>query len=295
MKESLSARRSHWLAERSSPAFGQVIIWILLAAGVMMAALSFEMKTGQRQGPSTVLSWLPHAALASSIPFWICRGLLIAGGVSWFLQRGLPWSPWLTTAGFIGLWSMHIENTWAGAHIFHTSAMLIVLHAVWITLYSREIKAALREKRYWYAAIYPRWVFVAGLFYLGIFHTYAGLAKFAYSGVGWANGESLQLWAHMDGYRWSPATQLLLNSRTAAMGLQWLTLVAETGAVFAVPFRWSRILFGLLLVGFYCGVLLTFPYGFQFNLLLTAAYFLPLEEWLRKRYPVDDAFSQHAK
>jgi hypothetical protein len=211
---------------------------------------------------------------------------MLVGIVGWFFHRGLPFSPWLTVAGFIGLWSMHIENTWAGAHIFHASAMLLVLHACWATIYHREIQAAVATRTYWQAALYPRWVFLAGLAYLGLFHTYAGLAKFAYSGLDWANGESLQLWAHMDGYRWSPATQLLLNSRTAAMLLQWLTLIAETGAVFAVPFRRVRILFGLLLVGFYCGVLLTFPYGFQFNLLLTAAYFLPLEEWMRKRYPV---------
>ncbi len=294
MKPNWQERWSRWLAERSTPAFGQLVIWILLIAGLTMLVQSYEMKAGPRQGPSTVFSWLPPEILAASAPFFLFRLLLIAGTIGWVLHRGLPWTPWLTVSGFIGLWSMHIENTWAGAHIFHASAMLLVLHALWVTFYFREIQSAVRAHNFWRSALYPRWVFVAGLVYLGLFHTYAGLAKFAFSGLDWANGESLQLWAHMDGYRWSPATQLLLNSRTAAMLLQWLTLVAETGAVLAVPFRWPRILFGLLLVGFYCGVMLTFPYGFAFNLVLTALYFLPVEEWLRRRYPVDDAILPQA-
>lgn len=280
MNDSTLDRYSDWLAERSRPIFGQLLIWLLLVAGLVMVLWTYEMKEGPRQGPSTIFSWLPVAILDAPLTFHFFRAILVAGGICWAFQRGLLWSPWLTVIGFLGLWSLHVENTWAGAHIFHASAMLLVLHAVWVALDRKEISAAVERGDYFQTNLYPRWVFLLGLFYLGLFHTYAGLSKFMTSGTDWANGHSLQLWAHMDGYRWSPTTQLLLNSRTAATVLQWATLIAETGAVFVLPWRWLRILFGLLLVGFYCGVILTFPYGFEFNLLLTAAYFLPVKEWL---------------
>ena len=40
---------------------------------------------------------------------------------------------------------------------------------------------------------------------------------------------------------------------------------------------------GWALVGFYAGVLATFDYGFQFNAILTALYFLPCERWITRR------------
>jgi hypothetical protein len=125
-------------------------------------------------------------------------------------------------------------------------------------------------------------VYLTGLAYLGLFHTYAGLAKLIYSGPGWANGVSLQLWVHMEAYPWSPTTWLLLSSRTAAKWLQMLTLVAETAGILGVIPR-LRVAVGLLLLAFYVGVIVTFPYGFAINAGLVALYFLPVERWLDRR------------
>lgn len=270
------------LAERSPPLFGQIVTWLLLFTGLVMTVQSFDMSAGPRNpAPSTVISWLPTEILSAHWPFYLFRAMFLVGGAAWGLNRGLRWSCWLAVAGFTGLWGMHLENTWAGAHIFHAANNLLIVQALWTTLYHREITAAWRTSAYWQTPLYPRWVFLLSLAYLGLFHTYAGLAKIVFSGWGWANGTSLQLWTHMEGFRWSPTTQLLLNSKLAAYWLQVFTLITETGAILALPFAKLRVPFGLMLLGFYAGVILTFPYGFEFNMLFTALFFLPVESWLR--------------
>ena len=116
----------------------------------------------------------------------------------------------------------------------------------------------------------PRWVSLASIAYIGIFHTAAGLSKLSFSGLGWANGTSLQLWTYLWGRPWSPTTQLILSSRTFTQGLQALTLVLETAGILAI-FPRLRPWIGWGLVAFYAGVLTTFDYGFQFNALIYGA------------------------
>jgi hypothetical protein len=42
------------------------------------------------------------------------------------------------------------------------------------------------------------------------------------------------------------------------------------------------VFIGIMLVSFYAGVLLTFDYGFHFNLVLTALYYLPFDAWFSR-------------
>ena len=74
---------------------------------------------------------------------------------------------------------------------------------------------------------------------------------------------------------------MMLGSREITKRLQIFTLIIETAGVLAV-FPRLRVWIGLGLVGFYGGVLATFDYGFQFNALLTALYFLPVEQIVTK-------------
>jgi hypothetical protein len=160
--------------------------------------------------------------------------------------------------------------------------MLLVIQAIWITADAPAIKEAIASRTYWATPLVPRWVSLASIAYIGIFHTAAGLSKLWFSGSEWANGTSLQIWTYLWGYRWSPTTQLILSSRSLTQVLQVLTLVVETAGILAIIPR-LRVWVGLALLGFYAGVLATFDYGFQFNALLTAIYFLPLESWTTQR------------
>jgi hypothetical protein len=270
------------LCPRSPPHFGQFINWALIGTAFFLLFLTFEQRTGERQVPTTVLSWLPYAWLSSAWLLWICRVLLVVGCLLWLFNRALPWSCWLTTVAFTALWSLHVETTYNTAHIFNLPNMLLVIQSLWITIEAPQINAAIKSGKYYEAPLLPRWVVLTGIAYIGIFHSAAGLTKLLYSGPGWANGVSLQLWTHLWGHSWAPSTWLILSSRTFTLSLQIATLVIETAGVLAV-FPRLRTWIGLALVGFYAGVLLTFDYGFHFNALFTALYLLPVEPWISAR------------
>ncbi|MCI0360735.1 MAG: hypothetical protein L0211_19840 [Planctomycetaceae bacterium] len=280
----LAARWIELLTCRSLPHFNQLVVWCLLATAAMLAFWpSFEIREGPRQGHATLLFWLPDAVLDSPALFWLFRAVLVAGIVMWLLGRGIPWSCWLTVMGFTGLWSMHVENTYNTSHIFHMANMLLMIQAIWHTADAQAINQALASRRFWTSPLVPRWVSLASIAYIGIFHTAAGLSKLAESGPGWASGTSLQIWTYLWGYSWSPTTQLIVSSRTLTRVLQVATLVFETAGILAlVPAL--RPWIGLGLVAFYVGVLATFDYGFQFNALFTALYFLPCEAWIAARW-----------
>lgn len=270
------------LTQRSRPHFTQLALWLLLATALAAGSVPFTVHPGPRQGPATLLSWLPADVLASDATFWILRGILWIGGLLWAFNRLLPLSPWLTVVGLTSLWSLHVENTTNTSHCFHMANNLLVIYAIWATVDAREIKAAIAEKRYWTTPLVPRWVTLGCIAYIGLFHTAAGLSKLAFGGPQWASGISLQLWTHLWGRPWMPTTQMILASRTCTQWLQIGTLVIETAGILAL-FPRLRTLIGLATLGFYAGVLLTFDYGFQFNALFTALYLLPVERWLSRR------------
>jgi len=281
-----TADNSNWLSQwidhlngRSLPHFNQFVVWCLLGTSAVLACIPFTVREGSRHGHATLFFWLPDAVLDSHAMFWLFRLLLVAGIVLWAFQRALPGSCWLTTIGFTGLWSMHVENTYNTAHIFHMANMLLVIQSLWHTADAAAIRGALPQQAFWTTPLVPRWVSLASITYIGLFHTAAGLSKLAESGPGWASGTSLQIWTYLWGYSWSPTTHLIVSSRTFTQILQIATLVFETAGILAIDPR-LRPWIGLGLVAFYAGVLATFDYGFQFNALFTGLYFLPCEAWI---------------
>jgi hypothetical protein len=278
-RSALRVGEAPWLTrleERTLPHFNQIVVWSLLVTAAILACWPFELHSGERGGFVSLISWLPDEIVQSRLTWLLFRGLLLGGIVLWIFERWLPWSCWLVVIGFTGLWSLHVETTYNTAHIFNMANMLLVIQAIWITPDASLIRQRRKEGTYWLLPLVPRWVSLASIAYIGIFHTAAGLSKLTFSGPGWANGTSLQLWTHLWGRPWSPTTQLILSSRTFTQYLQVLTLVIETAGVLAI-FPRLRAWIGWGLAAFYIGVLATFDYGFQFNALFTALYLLPCE------------------
>lgn len=278
----------------NSVRFGLLSTRVLLIGAIILAFCPFhpDQVAGVGDNPQTVtfLSGLTPELLSHPGLMWGLRITLFFSALLWFFCVLAPVSCWITTLSFLGLWAVRTENSIYSPHIFHVAIMLTLIHAVWFTFYGRQIRMAYKSGATTTTYAYPYWVFWLSVFYIGWFHTLAGIAKLRTHGWEWANGTSLQLWTHAFGYQPSPVTQWIVNDHRMAMLLQQGTLVIETAAILVVlgrPFRW---ILGLLLLAFYGGVLTSFvDYGFHLNAFLTAWFLLAsdflLDSW-RQREPL---------
>lgn len=274
----------------NSVRFGLISTRILLIIAIVLACCPFE-PTGVAENPSpvTFLSSIPADILADPGLLFAMRAVLIVSALLWFFCLLTPLSCWITVLAVGGLWAVRVENSIFSPHIFHVGIMLLLIHAAWFTFYRRQIVYAFRAGETMTTFAYPYWVFWLSVFYIGWFHTLAGVAKLRAHGWQWADGTSLQLWTHAFGYEGSPVTQMIVSNQPLAMLLQQGTLVIETAAILCVlgrPFRW---LVGLTLLGFYGGVLTSFvDYGFHFNAFLTA-WFLLLSDFVLQKWRQPEA------
>lgn len=276
----------------NSVRFGLLSTRILILAAIALACWPFQ-PTGVADNPNDVsfLSGLPGELLSDPGLMYGLRAVVVVAAVMWFFCLLTPLSCWITTLAFASLWALRIENSIYSPHIFHVAIMLMAIHAAWFTFYRRQIVYAYRAAETTTTFAYPYWVFFLSVFYIGWFHTLAGVAKLREHGWQWANGTSLQLWTHAFGYEPSPVTQWIVSNHQVAQLLQQGTLVIETAAILCIlgrPFRW---IVGLTLAGFYAGVLTSFvDYGFHLNAFLTVWFLIisdfVLQKW-RRPSPVD--------
>src|SRR5688572_32522219 len=101
--------RCRWLCGCSLPHFGQLATWLLLGTSLWLAGYPYEIAAGPRQGPASLLFWLPVGVLSSPASFWIARAALVVSVGLWFCRMLLPWSCWFTVIAFTSLWSLHVE------------------------------------------------------------------------------------------------------------------------------------------------------------------------------------------
>jgi hypothetical protein len=270
------------LGRRTRPYFGQLTLALLLFCAVPLV-LYFEWHPegihprGERTGPATVLSCLPDAILLSHrvrIGFGVLYALT---GLLWLLRWGLPWSSWLCALSFLAVLCLYVENSSQVTHVAHLSAHLLLIQALWYQFYAWEIRQADARGRFWQTPLYPHWVHFLSVFAIGTFYGWSGLSKLLESGLGWANGLPLQLWANLWGEQQSLWTQLILADRRFAAILQATTLVGETAGFLAVVSRRARPWIGLLLIGFHIGQIAVFGWGFHANMLMLGLFFLPVE------------------
>jgi hypothetical protein len=270
-----------WLLDAAMPRFGIMVTWLLCLFAIILACSPIEFADGVKsaQGAS-LFSWLPEGLLRSGPFFTGVRVVLAVSAVCWILRVGVPVSCWITTFAFMLMWSLRMENLTNGAHIFNVTNMLMFIHALWYQFYWREMKSGVDADTLWTTACYPRWVFLLSLFYLGWFHTLAGVTKILNSGFGWGNGVSLQLWTELFGNTGTPFAQtILFDSRLTAV-MQTGALVIECASILCLLSTWLRYAVGIGLTGFYIGVLTTFvTFGFHFNAVLVALFLLPVD-WL---------------
>jgi hypothetical protein len=283
------------LLERSRPLYGQLVL-----AALLLSALSTSVyfvthhggihPHGDRGGPVSVLSWLlPDALLLGRRSLQACAGLLVVGVGLWGAGRWVPWSGWLTAISFNGVVALYLESSSQVTHVAHLTGQMLLVYALWYQVCAADIRSARREGRFWSTALYPRWVYSLGVLVVGLFYGLSGVSKLLESGVDWANGTSLQLWASLWGNPDSWWTQLILRNRRFAALLQATALVGETAALPAIVWPRLRPLVGTLLIGFHIGQIAVFGWGFHANMAIIALVFLPFHAWLsrppRERLP----------
>ena len=277
--------------------FGLWSTRILLAFAVVLAVLPFTHQVGFRSNEAaTIFSWVPGVVLRSISVMNLVRLWLLASALLWMFHRYVPWTCWSTVISFTFLWSLRMENVANGAHIFNVTNMLLIVHAMWYQFYGSKIVGGIADPKKHSTDNYPYWVFFLSIFFLGWFHTLAGMTKVLESGIGWGNGTSLQLWVHMFGWRQSPFAQLILYDKTLASILQTGALLIELGSILCIMNTWLRYIVGVLLLSFYVGVLGTFvDFGFHFNAILVAWFLLPVFEkmnglpWFPKKKKTSDS------
>ena len=267
--------RLDFLFDRTTPKFGQHSIWLLLVFSVILAIQSPPNVEGERsETPATFLSQLPKEVLTSAATYEFVRWTLVLGAFGWAPQQFLPYTCWITAISAHVLIAMQLDNDWQSSHAFHITAWLLVIHALWFHYFREPISQAGKKKEFSKTPLYPRWVFLLSIFYIGIFHTLGGLTKLQTSGLNWANGVSLQLWVDNFGWHNSPTSQLLLNNRSLAWISQLTALVIQTGAILALFNRWLRFGIGVALIVGYVGLFsIFFDYALLLNCILVEWFF----------------------
>lgn len=280
---STGTRVTTYLLATASPVFGQWVTWLLCVFALVLAISPIEFAQGVRAAdPATVFWWLPETLLRSGLFFTSIRVVLAVSAIAWMFRVAVPISGWATTITFMLMWSLRMENLTNGAHIFNVTNMLLLIHAMWFHFYGHEIKMAAATGQNGFAAsrCYPRWVFWLSVFYLGWFHTLAGVTKVLTTGWHWGSGTSLQLWTELFGNTSSPFAQVVLYDSRLTAVMQTGALVIELASILAIAHVSLRYLIGFGLTGFYLGVLTTFvTFGFHFNAILVALFLLPVD-WL---------------
>ncbi len=277
------------LGQRTVPHHGQLVLLVLLLAaawycsqyaGSYASGWRAHTYRAVRNTPATVVSFLPDAVRCDERVLQGAAWVFYAAAVLWAAQVLLPWSSWLAALAFTLVMALHYENKNALAHSTHLTNVLLWLYALWYGCCAGDIRRALRAGRFWSTPLYPNWIQALALFYIGLFYSMSGVSKLVHSGVGWANGTSLQLWVMLWGDKASFWTQQLLAHRSLAQLLQTTTLAAEVVALPAVCFRRTRFLEGLALVGFHVGSISVFHYTFHANAVLIGLLFLPFDRWV---------------
>jgi len=271
-----------WLNEEATPFFGQLSTWLLLLFAIIVALTPIEFELGdRREAAATIFSWLPESIVRSPQLFFGVRIALLISAIAWAFRVAIPISCWSTVLFSTLYWALRMENLTNGAHIFNVTNWLLIIHAMWFHFRRQEIGSALQSGNFWQARLYPRWVLWLCIFYLGWFHSLAGLSKIMNTGFGWGDGVSLQLWTELFGWKPSPFGKLLLWDVRLTALMQTGALAIECLSILCIVNRWFRYAIGFALFGFYLGVLTTFiDFGFHFNAILVAVFLLPTDRLL---------------
>lgn len=259
----------------TKPHVGQFVVWGILLHAIVFLPVHLPLSAGPRNGPATVLSFLPEVFLTAPPVFHFFRWLLVAAGILWALQLLVPLSSWVSVIAYTVTVALVFENSTQIDHTKNLANLVLFVHAMWYHFDATNICTALTRNAFWTSRVYPKWIHFLSVFCIAIYHSNAALSKLLQSGIGWPNGLSLQLWVHLMGREHSLVNTFILSSRTTAALMQWATLLLEASSLVALFCPRLRVPIGVALLGLYIGIADSFGFSFALNGFLIAAFFFP--------------------
>ena len=271
-----------WLWKRTKPLYAQTLVWVTLGSAYWLAFGEPNYYTiGEPTNDIvTYLAFLPNEFVRDRLIYTIVQWLFAGFGLLWILQRGLPYTSWGATLCFTTLISLFQENIFYHDHIFQVTNMILIVLCFWYHFAASEIKASLREGRFWTTLLVPNWVVYLSIFYISVYYAFVGWHKVWVSGFDWINGVSLQLWIlSWDRDDYFPNSWIVQNVYVAAFA-QAFTLFAEGFAFLGLFNKTWRTVMGVSLVAFHIGQEWVFDFDFESNLVMVAYVYLPFAAWL---------------
>lgn len=260
---------SCWLLALERPTATRLTLAGTLLVALYSCTTITQHPPGTRENCLSLLCFLPEAVIFNPRLFVALKLVFFASAVLWFLQRILPWSSTIAALSFTVLVSLSHDTNYYTPHLYHFENLYLLICATWQLLYRAPIAESLRCGRFWNTPLVPNWVNFLFLYYISLAYSFSGASKIFYSGLGWANGLSLQLWVKFlaESRLDNPIVQLLVSERVIAFAAQLTTLIAEAFCWLALFSLRLRVLLGVLLLGFHLTSEFVFGLGFYGNIL----------------------------
>jgi len=215
---------------------------LALAAALSISLIVGPASTHPWCGPASTLYWTVGAEPGLTARFLISIALLC----STFRDAHGGRVSMLTATAFTVAGAVYVEQAERIHHVWHLPVLLL-----WV-----EATGALRTERIRSATV-------------GLWHAHAAASKLQAHGLAWADGNSMAVW--VDAFAYPHARWLAEAPRWALAAGQAFALTVEAACALAWIPR-LRPVIGWALLAFYVGVLVTFPFGFAGNAVLTYLY-----------------------
>lgn len=266
-----------------SPTFGVIVLFSTFALVLYYTGTLYLGPVTDRAQALTLVGFLPEDVLHSDIIFRSLKGIVFLGVLLWAFHIALPLSPWITLLAFTFIICQSIESKYYTYHMYHIVNVTLFVSTLWYTFDCQTLKSKRNAAALLRGVRVPYFVFFVPIFYLAVSYTFSGLTKLYHSGLGWANGTSLQIWLlfYQDKSTW--LGDLIISNKLLAKFLLSSTLFFESTAILAMLFTRLRPLYGLGLVGFHVGVEICLGFAFYGNIVCDLLFFVIYPPFFKDR------------
>ena len=235
--------------------------------------------------PKGWMAWFPPSWVMSYTLYRAVGLVAFLSALLWMFKRFLPWTPIVCALSFGIHVSQQESLMFNYKHELLPGVVLLTLFAGLYTLRHASFSKAIRERRFWTENLYPQWIIVFVVVYLGLLYSSAGMMKIFLGGAEGVNGLTLQLLLlrlfpphEVEALSWS--VQPIVRYRMVATAAMFMTVLLEAGAMPAFVIPGLRRWWAFGLIGMQSTIWITMGIVFHLNLALLTWIALPFDKWL---------------